>query len=135
MILKRILPDEVAQKWSQVSDFIEKALIFADGDYTIDQVRLAVVSNQWLLIGIYEGEFIKGALTVSFINMPNDRIGFVTAIGGKNIFTKDTYKQLVAILKQFGATKIQGGVRESIARLWRRVGFKERYILVENDIC
>ena len=135
MILKRIMPDEVAQKWSQVSDFIEKALVFADGDYTIDQVRLAVVSNQWLLIGVYEGEFIKGALTVSFINMPNDRIGFVTAIGGKNIFTKNTYKQLVAILKQFGATKIQGGVRESIARLWRRVGFKERYILVENDIC
>ena len=135
MILKRIMPDEVAQKWSQVSDFIEKALMYADGDYTIDQVRMAVVSNQWLLIGIYEGEFIKGALTVSFINMPNDRIGFVTAIGGKNIFNKDTYKQLVAILKQFGATKIQGGVRESIARLWRRVGFKERYILVENDIC
>ena len=50
MILKRILPDEVAQKWPQVSDFIEKALVFADGDYTIDKVRMAVVSNQWLLI-------------------------------------------------------------------------------------
>jgi len=134
MILKRILPDEVAQKWSKVASFIEDALLYADGDYTLDQVRLAVVSNQWLLIGIFEGDFIKGALTVSFINMPNDRIGFVTAIGGKNIFNKDTYKQLVEILKQFGATKIQGGVRESIARLWRKVGFKERYILVENTI-
>jgi len=134
MILKRIMPDETAQKWAEVSLFIEDALLFADGDYTLDQVRLAVVSNQWLLIGIYEGDFIKGALTVSFINMPNDRIGFVTTIGGKNIFTKDTYKQLVEILKQFGATKIQGGVRESVARLWRKVGFKERYILVENTI-
>jgi len=134
MILKRILPDEVAQKWSKVAPFIEDALLYADGDYTLDQVRLAVVSNQWLLIGIFEGDFIKGALTVSFINMPNDRVGFVTAIGGKNIFNKDTYKQLVEILKQFGATKIQGGVRESIARLWRKVGFKERYILVENTI-
>ena len=134
MILKRILPDEVAQKWLKVAPFIEDALLYADGDYTLDQVRLAVVSNQWLLIGIFEGDFIKGALTVSFINMPNDRIGFVTAIGGKNIFNKDTYKQLVEILKQFGATKIQGGVRESIARLWRKVGFKERYILVENTI-
>jgi len=134
MILKRILPDEVAQKWSKVAPFIEDALLYADCDYTLDQVRLAVVSNQWLLIGIFEGDFIKGALTVSFINMPNDRIGFVTAIGGKNIFNKDTYKQLVEILKQFGATKIQGGVRESIARLWRKVGFKERYILVENTI-
>ena len=134
MILKRIMPDETAQKWAEVSLFIENALLFADGDYTLDQVRLAVVSNQWLLIGIYEGDFIKGALTVSFMNMPNDRIGFVTTIGGKNIFTKDTYKQLKEILKQFGATKIQGGVRESVARLWRRVGFKERYILVENTI-
>jgi len=134
MILKRIIPDEIAQKWAEVSLFIEDALLFADGDYTLDQVRLAVVSNQWLLIGIYEGDFIKGALTVSFMNMPNDRIGFVTTIGGKNIFTKDTYKQLKEILKQFGATKIQGGVRESVARLWRRVGFKERYILVENTI-
>jgi len=134
MILKRIMPDETAQKWAEVSLFIENALLFADGDYTLDQVRLAVVSNQWLLIGIYEGDFIKGALTVSFMNMPNDRIGFVTTIGGKNIFTKDTYKQLVEILKQFGATKIQGGVRESVARLWRKVGFKERYILVENTI-
>jgi len=128
------MPDETAQKWAEVSLFIENALLFADGDYTLDQVRLAVVSNQWLLIGIYEGDFIKGALTVSFMNMPNDRIGFVTTIGGKNIFTKDTYKQLVEILKQFGATKIQGGVRESVARLWRKVGFKERYILVENTI-
>jgi len=134
MILKRIMPEELAQKWADVSLFIEDALLFADGDYTLDQVRLAVVSNQWLLIGIYEGDFIKGALTVSFMNMPNDRIGFVTTIGGKNIFTKDTYKQLVEILKQFGATKIQGGVRESVARLWRKVGFKERYILVENTI-
>ena len=134
MILKRILLDEIAQKWAKVSLFIEDALLFADGDYTLDQVRLAVVSNQWLLIGIYEGDFIKGALTVSFMNMPNDRIGFVTTIGGKNIFTKDTYKQLTEILQQFGATKIQGGVRESVARLWRRVGFKERYILVENTI-
>lgn len=134
MILKRIFPDEIAQKWAEVALFIEDALLYADGDYTLDQIRLAVVSNQWLLIGIYEGDFIKGALTVSFINMPNDRIGFVTTIGGKNIFTKDTYRQLVDILKQFGATKIQGGVRESVARLWRKVGFKERYILVENTI-
>jgi hypothetical protein len=134
MILKRIMPDEIAQKWAEVVLFIESALLYANGDFTIDQVRLAVVSNQWLLIGVYEGDFIKGALTISFMNMPNDRIGFVTTIGGKNIFTKDTYKQLVQILKQFGATKIQGGVRESVARLWRKVGFKERYILVENTI-
>jgi len=134
MILKRIMPEELAQKWADVSLFIEDALLYADGDYTLDQVKVAVINNLWLLVGIYEGDFIKGALTVSFINMPNDRIGFVTTIGGKNIFTKDTYKQLTEILKQFGATKIQGGVRESVARLWRRVGFKERYILVENTI-
>jgi hypothetical protein len=134
MILKRIYPSEVARKWEEVRPFIESALVFAGGDYTIDQVKMAVFTEQWLLLGVFEGDFIKGALTVSFINMPNDRIGYVTTIGGKNIFNKDTYQQLVDILKHFGATKIQGGVRESVARLWRTVGFKQRYILVENKL-
>jgi hypothetical protein len=47
---------------------------------------------------------------------------------------QDTYAQLCEVLKGFGATKIQGAARESIARLWSRYGFKERYIIVEAKI-
>jgi hypothetical protein len=66
--------------------------------------------------------------------MPNDRVAFVIAIGGKLISNQDTYKQFSGLLKSYGATKIQGAAREAIARLWTRYGFKERYRIVEARI-
>jgi hypothetical protein len=66
--------------------------------------------------------------------MPNDRIAFITTIGGRHITSPDTYSQFATILKQFGATKIQGAARPSVARLWRKIGFTERYIIVEKQI-
>jgi len=35
------------------------------------------------------------------------------------------------LLKQLGATKIQGMARPAIARLWKRYGFEQRTTLVE----
>jgi hypothetical protein len=46
----------------------------------------------------------------------------------------DTYAQMCAIFKQFGATRIQGVAREAIVRLWSRYGFREKYSLVEAKI-
>ena len=74
---------------------------------------------------------IHGAATVSFISYPNDRVAFVTAIGGKLVTSPDTFKQMSDIFKANGATKIQGVAKEAIARLWKRFGFEEKAILVE----
>ena len=86
------------------------------------------------MIGVFDGDEIKGAMTVSFSNLPNDRVAFITAIGGRNITSRDTFEQFKAILKTFGATKVQGSVRQSVARLWRKLGFQERSIIVEKKI-
>jgi hypothetical protein len=85
-------------------------------------------------VAVDEQGVIHGAATISFINYPSDRVGFITFIGGRLISNKDTFAQLVAILKSQGATKIQGAAREAIARLWSRYGFKERYRIVETSI-
>jgi hypothetical protein len=87
-----------------------------------------------LLVAVDEEGKLHGAATVNFINMPNDRVAFITYIGGKLVSNKDVVKQLGNVLKGFGATKIQGAARESIARLWRRFGFYERYTIVETKI-
>ena len=59
---------------------------------------------------------------------------FVTSIGGRLISSPETFKQLKDVVKNAGATKIQGGARKSIARLWRRFGFYERNVIVEIKI-
>ena len=132
--VKRISPEFVAQRWNEVKDYISSALEYAENDYSLEQVKVFITSNTWLLLGVYQDNVIKGAITVSFSNMPNDRIAFITTIGGKHISNPLAYQEFITILKQFGATKIQGGARESVARLWRRLGFRERYTIVEKQI-
>jgi hypothetical protein len=52
----------------------------------------------------------------------------------KFISSKETFEKFKNALKGMGATKIQGGARESVARLWNRLGFKHKQILVEYKI-
>ena len=123
------------QTWPLVEDFLAEALKWGEDDYTKEQAKALLAQGSWLLlVAVDEENKIHGAASVNFINMPNDRVAFITAIGGKLISNTDTYAQLCDVLKGFGATKIQGAARESIARLWSRYGFKERYIIVEAKI-
>lgn len=134
LVIKRIPPQFLAQRWSEVAPFIEDALAYAGGDYTLEQVKVLLANDTWLLLAVCDGNIVKGAITVAFSNMPNDRVAFITTIGGRHITSSDTYSQFARILKQFGATKIQGAARPSVARLWRKIGFTERYIIVEKQI-
>lgn len=125
----------VHRTWPVVEKFIEDALKWGEDDYTIEQVKVYVTKGDWmLLVAVDEDGIIYGASVINIFNMPNDRVAFVIAIGGKLISNDETYEQLCNLVKSFGATKIQGVARESIARLWKRYGFKERYILVEAKL-
>jgi len=125
----------VQQVWPIVEGYLAAANLHGGGDYTLDQIRLLVSNGAWLLLVAADDEAkIHGAATVSFNNMPNDRLAFVTFIGGNLISSKETFAQLTGILKTHGATKIQGAARESVARLWKRYGFEERHIIVEKRI-
>lgn len=125
----------VNQAWPLVENYIESAVSWGGGDYTLEQVKVYLAQGQWiLLVAADEHGAVHGAATVSFLNYPNDRVAFITFIGGKLISNKDTFGQLKDLLKANGATKIQGAARESIARLWSRYGFEERYRIVETKI-
>ena len=123
------------QTWPLVEGFLAEALKWGEDDYTAEQAKDFLARGDWLLVvAVDEENNIHGAAAVNFFNMPNDRIAFVIAIGGKLISNQETYKQFSALLKSYGATKIQGAAREAIARLWTRYGFKERYRIVEARI-
>jgi len=128
----------VQQVWPMVKPFLEEAMT-KGGDfpewaqnYSVDHIQSFLTNGAWLLVVVADEEKkIHGCATVSFINYPMHRVAFVTAIGGKLISNQDTFDQLKALLKQRGATKIQGYGRESIIRLWKRYNFEPRNTLVE----
>jgi hypothetical protein len=124
----------IHQTWPMVEDFIEDSLAWGEDDYTLDQAKQNLTDGKWMLVVAVEDQVVIGASAVHVYNMPNDRVAFVVAMGGKLITGSETYKQFCDLLKSFGATKIQGVARESAARLYKRFGFKERYILVEAKL-
>ena len=124
--------EHTAQSWGQVESFITEALKHSNGDYTVDQMKLLVCTGQqMLLVAVDEDNQVHGATTVSFINYPNDRVAFITTMGGKLITGKDNFPQLCRVLRLQGATKIQGAVRPSMAKLSKKYGFSEVAALVE----
>ena len=130
MQVQRVDISHVNQVWPVVEPFIASALDHAKNDYTVEQAKTLVAMGSWTLLVAVDDSGVQGAATVSFNNRPNDRVAFITAIGGKLISSPETVEQLKAVLGSIGATYIEGAARESIARLWSRYGFEEKYRIV-----
>ena len=130
MNIQRVDVGHVHQVWPLVEGYMASALEHAKGDYTLEAVKVLLATGQWLLIVAVNDEGVQGAATVSFSSRPHDRVAFVTLIGGKLISSDETFDQLKNMLRMMGATCIEGAARESIARLWSRYGFEEKYRIV-----
>jgi len=115
---------------------LSDALKWGDDDYTIEQAKVNIANGVWMLaVAVDVENKIHGASIINIYNMPNDRIAFVVAIGGRLISSQEAYAQFCQLLKANGATKIQGAARESVAKLWaKKYNFKERYRIVEAKI-
>jgi hypothetical protein len=123
------------QHWEEVAKYLNPALELSGvEEFTLDQMKVYILNGSWTLFVVVEEGKLCGAVVVAFSNYPNHRVAFVTAIGGKFISSKETFEKFKVALKNMGATKIQGGARESVARLWNRLGFKNKQILVEYKL-
>jgi hypothetical protein len=132
MTVLKVIPTEyVPQMWDTVAPWIGSALEFAKGDYELEHVRVYLTTGQWVLIVAEENDAIIGAAAIQFFNRPTSRVAFVVAVGANLVANPDTFMNLKEICKIYGATHIEGAARESIARLWRRFGFEEKYRIVE----
>jgi len=135
LIIKPVMPNFLHQTWPLVEKFIADALQWSGDDYTLDQTKTFLANGNWLLIvAIDENNIVHGASAVNFFNMPNDRVAFVIAMGGKLMTNQKTFAQFTELLKSYGATKIQGAVRKSMARFCEKFGLKERYRIVEATL-
>lgn len=134
--IRHIPTNNVSQVWPLVEKYIDASQQQGGGgDYTLDHVKVYLTSGMWiLLVAVNEQGLVQGAMTVSFINYPNDRVAFITSTGGKAIISKETLKQLKNIVQQMGATKLQAAVRQSMKRLLSRTGFYDRYQIVETKL-
>jgi hypothetical protein len=125
----------IHQTWPLVEDLFIKANKYDSGDYTLDQIKGLLANGSWvLLVAIDSENTIHGAASVSFYNMPNYRVGFITAMAGRAVVNEDVYGQICSYMKANGATRVQCAARESAARLYKQVGMEERHIIMETKL-
>ena len=128
----------ISQVWPLVEKYLVDALVEGGEKedveicYNIHHVQSFLTSGNWLLlVAVDEKNEIHGAATVSFINYPLHRVAFITLAGGQFIVNGSVLKQLWAILRQRGATKVQAYGRDSMTRLLKRNGFEPQTTLLE----
>jgi len=124
----------IQQTWNKVEIMLDRAMAHSGGEYDLDQLKVLLTQGkQVLCVGTEEDLIIKCAMTIEWINYPNDRVAFITAIGGKT--DKQGFGEFEQWVKANGGTKIQGAAFEAVARLWKRAyGFENRYIIVEKTL-
>jgi hypothetical protein len=133
--VKPVFPNHFHQTWPLVENLFASALKYGGDEYSLDQIKTLLSQGSWvLLVAVDEENGVHGAASVEFINKPNDRVGLITAMAGKDIVNEDVFGQVCALLKANGATKVQCAARESAARLYKQVGLEERYTIMESKL-
>jgi len=127
--------DKVYQTWKDVEGYLKASIETGIGDCTIDQLKLLLVQGkQTLLVGV-EDDTIVGAMTVEFVNYPNDRAMFITALGGRGIVNDETFSQVETWAKLQGATKSAAWAKEAQARLYQqKAGFTTMRYVMEKKL-
>lgn len=127
--------NHVHQFWHLAELFLQKAIDQSNGEFSIKQLRQFVAQGQADLLMIMDtNNKPYCAFTVQWINYPNDRVAYITYLGGRT--DKRSWQQFVTWVKNNGGTIIQGSTNKpSIVRLWRMMfGMKPKYTLMETRI-
>ena len=131
-----VAPNNVYHVWEDIKEYLNASINVSGGDFTLDQLKLLLVrGEQYLLISVNKNNKINGAMTVEFINSPNARTMFITALGGSGIVNDETFSQVETWAKMQGATKASAWAQEAQARLYKlKANFNTVRMVVEKDL-
>ena len=131
-----VAPNNVYHVWDDISSYLDASINVSGGDFTLEQLKLLLVrGEQTLLVSVDDNKKINGAMTVEFINNPNARTMFITALGGHGIVNEETFSQVETWAKMQGATKASAWAQEAQARLYKlKANFNTVRMVVEKDL-
>lgn len=135
MTVQEVPLNLVNRIWPIAEPFIASALRHSHNEYTVEAVKVLVSLGQWSLIVALDDEMnIHGAATVSYFNRPNDRVAFVTTVGGRLIANENIAAQLYDIFRANGATTVEAAARDSAVRLWKKLGLQKKYSIISASL-
>ena len=131
-----VAPNNIYSVWEDIKEYLNASINVSTHDCTIEQLKMLLVrGEQTLLVSINEKGVLNGAMTVEFINYPNNRVMHITALGGNGIVNDETFSQVESWAKMQGATKASAWAQEAQARLYKiKSNFNTVRYVVEKDL-
>jgi len=131
-----VAPNNVYNVWADIETYLNASINVSNNDMTLDQLKLLLVKGeQTLLVSVNKNNKINGAMTVEFINHPNARTMFITALGGLGIVNDETFSQVETWARMQGATKAAAWAQKAQARLYKiKANFDTVRMVVEKDL-
>ena len=131
-----VAPNNIYSVWEDIKEYLNASINVSTHDCTIEQLKMLLVrGEQTLLVSVNEKGLLNGAMTVEFINYPNNRVMHTTALGGNGIVNDETFSQVESWAKMQGATKASAWAQEAQARLYKiKSNFNTVRYVVEKDL-
>jgi len=135
LVVRQVNPIHIHLIWGKIEEMLRRGLEHSQNEYNIDQLKVMIVEGKHILLVAEDGERLWGACTIAFENYPNERIAFMSCIGGKFIATQNCWEQLCDWIKLHGGSRIRGYAHPSVARLWhQRFGVETTYYVVDKKL-
>lgn len=136
MTLTLIPHTHVDLVWGQVAPLIERSCAdkASGGEWTVDQVRMAVVEKAKHLIVSLEDDIVTAAATVEFVNYPNKRVAYLGSLGGRDIVSVEVFEKIKGWCREMGASELRAYAKEAQARLYAKVGMGKLYNVVGVEL-
>lgn len=135
MNVVQIPKESVSQYWNEIEPWFSETERLTAGEFSLEQLKgFAETGRVILAVFVDDSGRIVGAFTIAFRDELNGRVAYLTMIGGRSVATKATFEEFKRFLRSFGASKIMGSASPAIARLWRRLGLTQQYVVVGSDI-
>ena len=132
--VRQIGPKCMPRVFPEVKGLIDEGLKDTD-DCTADDAKEFLMRGDWQLYAAFNVENeIKGVYVTTINPSPTGKIAVIISAAGKGLASIEVFSQLCNKVKELGAVKIQALAKESAVRLYKRVGFIEKAILVEKKL-
>jgi len=136
--IQHVDPNYIHQIWPLVEPWLIPVFkkSTASKYYDIEHLKYMIIrGEQILLVGTNEEGEVQGVATIQWLNFPKARVAYITTMGGKLITSKENHEKLINWVCAHGGTRIEGSVRESVARLCKqKAGYTAGQINVEFEL-
>jgi len=132
--IHRITTERLNEFWPDLAPHLKLAADRYVRDYSLQEVREAIVSGKAILFGVADGDQFVGAITATTIDYPRRTILLIELVGGTGIenWYVAAIEALTVLAKVAGCDAIRSEARKGWKNLANDVGFKEISVTYEK---